>query len=137
MAVTLDKLSRNPYPIYERLQREEPVSWIESLGMWFVTRRKQVLNVLLDEETYTVHSPSSPLEDTFGPMMLSRDGAEHTRLCAPFEPPFQSRAAANLLRALHPRGSANADRSFRVRPARRSGDRLLRSAGSHYGHARA
>ncbi len=84
--MTLDGLSRNPYPIYARLQREEPVSWIESLGMWFVTRRKQVLNVLLDEETFTVHSLSSLLEDTFGPMMLSRDGAEHARLRAPFEP---------------------------------------------------
>jgi cytochrome P450 len=91
-AVTLDGLSRNPYPIYARLQREEPVSWIESLGMWFVTRRKQVLNILLDEETFTVHSPSSLLEDTFGPMMLSRDGVEHTRLRAPFEPPFHPRA---------------------------------------------
>jgi cytochrome P450 len=60
--------------------------------MWFVTRRRHVLNVLLDEETFTVHSRVSLLEDTLGPMMLSRDGAEHSRMREPFEERFLPKA---------------------------------------------
>ena len=40
--VRLADLARNPYPVLKRLQQEEPVSWIEELQLWFVTRRADV-----------------------------------------------------------------------------------------------
>jgi len=38
--ITLAGLSRDPYPLFAQLQRAEPVSWIASLGMWYVTRSR-------------------------------------------------------------------------------------------------
>jgi len=37
-AVTLDELSRDPYPIFQRLREAEPISWIDQLEMWDVCR---------------------------------------------------------------------------------------------------
>jgi len=90
--VTLKELSGNPYPIYRRLQSQEPVSWIEETQMWFITRREDVLTILADPETFTVNSPHSPIQDTFGTTMITTDGPEQYRLRQPFMPPFLPRA---------------------------------------------
>jgi cytochrome P450 len=98
-AVTLETLSRDPYPTLHALRAHEPVAWIPDVGMWFVTRRDDTLAILADDETFTVVSPHSLLEDTFGPMMLSRDGAEHQRLRRPFAPFYQPRALRSAVAA--------------------------------------
>ncbi|HVG87691.1 MAG TPA: hypothetical protein VM823_01885, partial [Gaiellales bacterium] len=36
--VTVDDLEADPYPIYKRLRAEQPVAWVESVGLWLVTR---------------------------------------------------------------------------------------------------
>ena len=46
--VRLADLYIDPYPILHRLRREEPVTWVEEVGMWFVTRRADVLSILRD-----------------------------------------------------------------------------------------
>jgi len=86
------QLSRAPYPILRALQESEPVSWIEEIGLWYITRREDVMMILQDAATYTVVSPHSLLEDTFGRMMLSTDGEEHQRLRRPFTPLFTPKA---------------------------------------------
>lgn len=91
-ALTFEALSKNPYPIFRRLQAEEPVTWAQQLGMWLAARREDVVAILDDPETYTVRSPHSLLADTFGPMMLAEDGPEQQRLRRPFVPLFQPRA---------------------------------------------
>ena len=90
--VQLEQLAENPYPIFEQLQTHEPVSWIESLKMWFVTCRADVITLMQDEQTFTVESSESLLRDTFGLMMLSADGETHTRLRQPFNAPFLPKA---------------------------------------------
>ena len=37
-SIQLEALNRNPYPIFQQLLAQEPISWVEDLGMWFVTR---------------------------------------------------------------------------------------------------
>lgn len=86
--VQLEDLSRNPYPILRELQEQEPVSWINELGVWFVTRRADMLTILLDSTTYSVASPDSLLEDTLGATMLSSDGHTQRRLRQPFNASF-------------------------------------------------
>ena len=40
------ELEANPYPVYQRLQREQPLAWVEKLGMWLATRHADVCHVL-------------------------------------------------------------------------------------------
>lgn len=86
--VRLADLSRNPYPILKELQTHEPLSWIPEQRLWFVTRRADMLAMLLDSASFTVVSPHSLLADTLGPTMLSTDGEAQRRLRQPFNAPF-------------------------------------------------
>ena len=74
--VTLDQMSKNPYPIFQQMIAHEPVSWVPAFNMWLVTRRADVLELMRDAETFTMEPEGdqiNPMEDTFGPMMLSLD----------------------------------------------------------------
>ena len=77
--VSLAALAEDPYPILRKLQQEEPVSWIEELHLWLVTRRADVVDILRDPVTFTVASSESLLEDNLGTTMLSTDGEAQQR----------------------------------------------------------
>ena len=53
-------------------------------GAWEVRGRELVLQVLRDDETFTVDDPRFSTAVVVGPSMLSTDGAEHARHRAPF-----------------------------------------------------
>lgn len=82
--VRLEALNQNPYPVLQTLQEQEPVSWLSEQGLWFVTRRADMLAILLDSTAFTVASPDSLLEETLGVTMLSTDGPRQRRLRQPF-----------------------------------------------------
>jgi cytochrome P450 len=88
---TLAMIADNPYPIFAEMQHREPISWIDDVGLWFVTRRADILAILGDPDNFTVVSPHSLLDATFGTMMLSSDGAAQQRHRRPFLPPFAPR----------------------------------------------
>lgn len=81
--VRLANLHRNPYLLLKHLQEEEPISWVSAVNGWFVTRRRDMLAILLDSTTFSVASAGSFLENTLGRTMLSADGAEQRRLRQP------------------------------------------------------
>jgi cytochrome P450 len=41
-SVTVTDLEADPYPIYERLQRDAPVCYVPAVRLWFVTRYDDV-----------------------------------------------------------------------------------------------
>src|SRR5690242_9334766 len=88
-SVTLTELETDPRPVLARLRAREPVSWLPVLGGWLVTRRDLALRVMRDPAGYTVDDPRFSTARVVGPSMLSRDGAEHDRHRAPFDPPFR------------------------------------------------
>jgi cytochrome P450 len=90
--VTFDDLAADPYPIFAQMRERDPVSWVDAAGMWFVTRRDDVVRVLSDPATFTVDTRESLIEDTFGRTMLSTDGDEQRRLRHPASPAFTPRA---------------------------------------------
>lgn len=92
-------LSANPYPIFARMQAEEPISWIDEIDMWVVTGRDDVLNVLADYETFTVVSPRSVLRRILGTNMLTTDGDEQRRLRRPFQNPFAAKTVRQTMTA--------------------------------------
>jgi cytochrome P450 len=72
--VRLSDLDVDPYPVLARLQREEPVSWVPEIGMWFLTRRTTIVDVLRDAGRFTTEAERSTIRDIFGAHMMTTDG---------------------------------------------------------------
>lgn len=67
------------------------MSWVPEVGMWFVTRRDDVLTILRDPETFTTDTPDSTIRDIFGSHMMTTEGAVQLRYKRKCMPPFQVR----------------------------------------------
>ena len=87
-AVKLEELSRDPYPIFQRLRELEPISWIDQLKMYYVTRYDYVQEVLSDAARFTTRFENSTIFDTFGEQMLTSDGREQRRYRDEFRAAF-------------------------------------------------
>ena len=88
-ALTLDQLHDDPHPYLARLREAEPVSWVPALGGWLVTRRDLCVQVMRDDQAFTVDDPRFSTARVVGPSMLSLDGAEHRRHRDPFAAAFR------------------------------------------------
>ena len=75
-AITLEDLERDPYPIYERLRAEEPVSFVPAVGLWLVTRWDDVYFVDHHPELFTGATDPSTLNRTMGANMLGSEGPD-------------------------------------------------------------
>jgi cytochrome P450 len=89
--VTVEELEREPHPVLARLRASAPVSWVPALSAWLVTSRELALQVMRDDETFTVDDERFSTAQVVGTSMLSLDGAEHDRHRAPFARPFRVR----------------------------------------------
>jgi cytochrome P450 len=84
------KVLANPYPLFERLRREDPVHWDPFLHAWVVTRYADAVKVLHDfsaDRTPTPEQLSKMGLEDFNPIaqvmikqMLFMDAPAHTRL---------------------------------------------------------
>ena len=80
----------NPYPLFHRLRREDPVHWDPFLHAWIVTRYADVLEVLHtfsadrtptpDQLTAMGLSQLGPIAQVMVRQMLFMDAPAHTRL---------------------------------------------------------
>ena len=87
--IDVEALERDPYPIYERLRAEEPVAWVESVGLWLVTRWDDVTYVDVHPELFTAETEPSTLNRTFGKNLLGSEGPYHQRIRSIIEPAFR------------------------------------------------
>ena len=87
--IILEELERDPYPIYERLRDEEPVSWVPAVGLWLVTRHDDVRSVDLNAEVFSAATEPSTLNRTMGLNMLGMEGPEHSWIRAVTEIPYR------------------------------------------------
>jgi len=84
----------DPYPLYERARREEPVFFAPALDVWVVTRYEDALGVLRDPVRFSseraLRGPTAPLPPEVEaclargyvetPVVLATDPPVHTRL---------------------------------------------------------
>jgi hypothetical protein len=80
----------NPYPLFRRLQTEDPVHWDPFLHTWVVTSYAEVLEVLHTYSAERTHTPEkleamglsamTPLAKLMVKLMLFMDPPSHTRL---------------------------------------------------------
>jgi cytochrome P450 len=78
--ITVEQLESDPYPIYAQLREEEPVCYVESVGLWLVTRWGDVQYVDKTPDLFTGETEPSTLKRTFGRNLLASEGAYHDRI---------------------------------------------------------
>jgi cytochrome P450 len=93
--ITVEHLESDPYPIYARLRAEEPVCFVESVGLWLVTRWDDVQHVDRTPETFTGETEPSTLNRTFGRNLLGSEGAYHDWIRSIIYPWFRVGAIGN------------------------------------------
>lgn len=101
--VTLAELERDPYPTYERLREEEPVSFVPAVGLWLVTRHDDVKHVAMHPETFTAATEPSTLNRTMGENMLGMEGPEQQWIRTITEAPFRPRDVEERTQGMIPR----------------------------------
>ena len=87
--VTVEALAGDPYPLFHELRAAEPVTWVPELGMWMLTRRDDIVEVLADWKRFTTDAPASTIRDIFGSHMLTTDGEPQIRCKRRFIGPFR------------------------------------------------
>src|ERR1700729_905592 len=98
----------NPYPLFHRLRREDPVHWDPFLHAWVVTRYAEVLEVLHTFSADRTPNPEQlqamglsrlgPVAQVMVQQMLFMDAPAHTRLRALASKAFMP-ARVELLRS--------------------------------------
>lgn len=83
VAITIEALDDNPFPVYQALRESEPVAWVPAAHAYLVTRWEDVQRICRDAETFSAAVHDSPLSQSIGPNLLHSDGACHDRLRAP------------------------------------------------------
>jgi len=90
-------IKADPYPIYESIRDEGPVTRHELFPMWMVTGFDAATSVLSDAATFSSGGAVRPGPDLFGaPVMLFSDPPVHTRLRATVVRAFTPRSIAAL-----------------------------------------
>jgi cytochrome P450 len=75
---TVQQLWDDPYPVYRRMRESNPVCWVPSVGLWFVSTWADVDKAAQDPVAFPAATPDSPLDRTlFGRSVLTVDGEEH------------------------------------------------------------
>jgi cytochrome P450 len=87
--ISVQQLESDPYPIYRRLRAEAPVCFVESVGLWLVTRWDDVQHVDKSPELFTGETEPSTLNRTFGKNLLGSEGAYHARIRSIIYPWFR------------------------------------------------
>lgn len=107
----------NPYPVYARARREEPVFFSEMLQSWVITRYDDIRSVLSQPDLFSskdtlrptiewvpeVFQILGPANALFVPIIINTDGKEHQRFRAPLNHaflPVRMRALESEIRAV-------------------------------------
>lgn len=94
--ISVEELEQDPYPAYARLRAGEPVSWVESVGLWLVTRWDDVSYVIKTPELFTAETEPSTLNRTFGKNLLGSEGPYHQRIRSIIQPWFRNQAIGHF-----------------------------------------
>ena len=78
--ISVPQLEADPYPIYAQLREGQPVCFVESVGLWLVTRWHDVQHVDKTPDLFTGETEPSTLNRTFGKNLLGSEGAYHDRI---------------------------------------------------------
>jgi len=92
--LTSSRIRANPYEIYERLRRDDPVHRMRLINAWSLTEYEDAQTILQDHKRFS--SGDNKLEYAPYRTMLDLDPPDHTRLRALVSKAFTPRAVAAL-----------------------------------------
>jgi cytochrome P450 len=100
-SITVAGLDKDPFPIYAKLRRENPIAYVPAANVWFATRWDDVDKITKSPEFFTSEAPTSPVELSFGkPTILTSEGETHSALREGIEPHYRPRKVAEYIEAL-------------------------------------
>lgn len=100
-SITVADLDRDPYPVYSRLRREEPVAWVPAVNLWMVTRAADVETVASRPDLFTARVADSPVDRSFGgSTVMTLDGDEHLELRRSLDAKYRPRVVAAYIEEL-------------------------------------
>src|SRR5258706_2286698 len=77
-AITIEDLTRDPYPIYRRLRREAPVLRVKSVGRTFLTKAADTKYVKDNAALFSSDDPNTPMKRAFlAHTLMRKDHDEH------------------------------------------------------------
>ena len=98
--ITIAALEADPYPIYARLRREEPLIYVPAANCWFATRWKD-LEAINRSADFTAASDDAPVNEAFGrPNVLTTEGPVHAELRGAVEVHYRPRKVSEYIEAL-------------------------------------
>ncbi len=87
--ITLDRLDRDPFPIYRRLRAEAPVIRVKAAGRTFLTKAADTKFVKDNPGLFSSDDPNTPMKRAFRAHTLMRkDGEAHQRERMAMAPAF-------------------------------------------------
>ena len=76
--ITIEELTRDPYPIYRRLRREAPVLRVKSVGRTFLTKAADTKAVKDNAALFSSNDPNTPMKRAFlASTLMRKDHNEH------------------------------------------------------------
>jgi cytochrome P450 len=119
--ITVEQLDEDPYPLYARLRRDEPVAWVPAVNLWLVTRADDVEYVTTHPELFRARVDGSPLDRSFGgPTILTVDGEQHLDLRRSLDAKYKPREVASYIDGLVRPIAQSALDALLARPERRA-----------------
>nr|WP_246416294.1 cytochrome P450 [Nocardioides luti] len=94
--MSLDDMSRDPYPMWARLRAEAPVAYSPSLERYLVTRYADIVELEKTPEVFSSREEDSLLTRVVGHNMLREDNAPHHRIRSAAEPPTRPRQVRDI-----------------------------------------
>ena len=94
--ITLDQLTNDPYPIYQRLRAEAPVLRVKATGRTLLTKAADTKYVKENPEIFSSDDPNTPMKRAFQAQTLMRkDGEAHRRERMAMAPTFAPKVIQN------------------------------------------
>ena len=76
--ITIAELTRDPYPIYQRLRRDAPVLRVKSVGRTFLTKAADTKYVKDNAALFSSDDPNTPMKRAFlAHTLMRKDHDEH------------------------------------------------------------
>ena len=76
--ITIEQLTRDPYPIYRRLRREAPVLRVKLVGRTFLTKAADTKYVKDNAALFSSDDPNTPMKRAFlAHTLMRKDHDEH------------------------------------------------------------
>ena len=102
-----DVLYGDPYPVYHRMRREDPVYYVEEYDAWFLSRFADIWRAGPDFEHFTAHEGTTP------PHLLTKDTPLNLSF-ASMDPPQHSRYRAQVAALFKPGAVAKLESKMRA-----------------------